>query len=140
MRGGGGRSRSFCGAPVVLILLSAAPVLAGCSTDSYVGIPLAPGAVDSELRSLAIRAQAGDKQAQLELGIRYEEGRGVRTDLRRARRLYAVAARDSGGSLLVYTPPVGQAPGGLTRLEQGPRVGGLEAAKRRLSKLDAQRR
>lgn len=140
MRGGGCLSRRFRGAVAALILLSAPPLLAGCSTSSYADIPLAPGAADSELRTLAIRAQAGDKQAQLDLGIRYEEGRGVRTDLRRARRLYAQAARDSGGPIFVYTPPVGRAPGGLMRLEQGPRVSGLEAAKRRLSKLDARRR
>jgi hypothetical protein len=68
------------------------------------GIPLASGAADPELQALARRAQSGDKQAQLELGIRYEEGRGVRTDYELAERLYRTASGPSGPAF-VYAPP-----------------------------------
>jgi hypothetical protein len=68
--------------------LALAIVLTGCASPSYAGIPLTAGAADAELQSLAGRARAGDKDAQLELGIRYEEGRGVERDSESARRLY----------------------------------------------------
>src|SRR5690349_18970327 len=81
-----------------------------CSSgSSYMSIPLADpawAAPGTEVRELAQRAQAGDKQAQLDLGIAFEEGRGVPRDLGKARRLYRLAAADSGGRTWVYSPPV----------------------------------
>jgi len=62
---------------------------------------------DMPLSQLASEAQRGSKQAQLELGIRFEEGRGVALDMGKARKLYAQAASDSGGTIWVYSPPVG---------------------------------
>jgi hypothetical protein len=76
--------RSICA-----LLLLCAPLVAGaCAATSYAGIPLAAGAADPELQALARRAQAGDGQAQLELGIRYEQGRGVPAQPALARSLY----------------------------------------------------
>jgi hypothetical protein len=72
--------------------LACAPLLAACSTRAYAGISFAPGAAEPDLQSLARQARSGDKQAQLQLGIRYEEGRGVPVDLARAERLYFQAA------------------------------------------------
>lgn len=54
-----------------------------------------------------VYAAAGDKRGQLELGIRYEEGRGVPSNLRRAERLYASAARTRQIPNYVYSGPVG---------------------------------
>jgi hypothetical protein len=65
-----------------LPLLLALPLWA-CANGSYGGIPLVSGAASVELQDLARRAQAGDKHAQLELGIRFEEGRGVPVDRKR---------------------------------------------------------
>jgi hypothetical protein len=55
---------------------------------SHAGSRSTAGEANPELRSLERRAQAGDKQAQLELGIRYEEGRDVPRDPEKAGRLY----------------------------------------------------
>jgi hypothetical protein len=75
----------------VLLALAILPALAGCAAGRSMGIPIASGAADPEIRTLAQRARAGDKSAQLALGIRYEEGRGVERDPQIARRLYLAA-------------------------------------------------
>ncbi|MGB7370330.1 hypothetical protein [Erythrobacter sp.] len=51
---------------------------------------------------LAMLALAQDKHAQLELGIRFEEGRHLPKDLKRARNLYQLAAQDSYSEVTVY--------------------------------------
>jgi hypothetical protein len=128
-------------AAIAAFMLSSMPLLTGgCATDSYAGVPLTAGAADAELQALAMRAQAGDKQAQLELGIRYEEGRGVPADPRRAARLYRLAASDSGGTVHVYTPPVSpQSQGRVLPVQTGARQPGLEAARERLANLERRR-
>jgi TPR repeat protein len=79
-----------------LCLATAALALGACAAPgTYAGISLAAGIADPQLQALARRAQAGDKRAQLDLGIRYEEGLGVATDLGRAEKLYAIAAADA---------------------------------------------
>ena len=45
-----------------------------------------------------------NKHAQLELGKRYEEGRGVAADLNKARKLYRAAARDSMRGRPIFVP------------------------------------
>lgn len=83
--------------------------------SSYMGVSLSPGAADPAVQSLAERARSGEsaraghsvgmaaqKAAQLELGIRYEEGNGLPVDLKRARKLYRAAAAPSGGATYVY--------------------------------------
>lgn len=117
------------------LLLCAASGISGCvqSSASYAGIPLAAGATDPAIQSLARRAQAGDKHAQLELGIRYEEGRGVQRNLDKAERLYRLAAADSGGRTWVYSPPVRKGGSGRSiPVELGPKQPGLTDAARRL--------
>ncbi len=128
-------------AAAAALLLLCVPLLAsGCAATGYAGIPLAAGAADPELQSLAQRARAGDKQAQLELGIRYEEGRGVPVDLARARRLYRLAARDSGGTIWVYSPPVGEnGRGQVIPLNTGVPQSGLREALLRLDRIEGRR-
>jgi hypothetical protein len=119
-----------------LMLLCASPLLTACTANSYAGIPFSVGAADPDLQGLAMRAQAGDKHAQLELGVRYEEGRGVPIDLRRAERLYLMAASDSGGTTYVYSPPVGRnGRGQVIPVDTGPRQHGLPEARVRLDEL-----
>jgi TPR repeat protein len=84
MRKGAFQVRALRGFAAALLALAAPLTLAACAPTSYAGISLKPGAADPELQSLARRAQGGDKHAQLELGIRYEEGRGVPANLDRA--------------------------------------------------------
>ncbi|MEA3043722.1 MAG: hypothetical protein QOH47_1560 [Sphingomonadales bacterium] len=75
-------------AAALAFTLACAPLLAACAANSHAGISPAPGGAGPDLQALTRQAQAGDKQAQLELGIRYEEGRGVERDPARAERLY----------------------------------------------------
>jgi len=89
------------------------------------------------LAALASEAQRGSKQAQLELGIRFEEGRGVERDLDKARKLYAQAASDSGGTIWVYSPSVGNGTKGrMIPVNAGPKRSGLAEAKKRLGMLE----
>jgi len=89
------------------------------------------------LVTLARRAQLGDKQAQLELGLRFEEGRGVARNLDNARALYSRAATTTGGDIAVYVPGVGDSPGRVTWVNTGPVMPGLSAARERLNALRA---
>lgn len=136
MRAGGLKDRVKKGACAVLAACAAA-LLGACAVSStYAGIPLTAGAADPELQSLARRAQAGDKHAQLELGIRYEDGLG---DLRRARRLYRLAAQSTPGRIWVYSPPVAGAPGVVIPIDLGKKKRGLPEAARRLRGLQEAR-
>lgn len=124
-----------------LLCLAVSAVLAGCARSSYAGIPLAPGAAPPHLQQLAQAAMAGDKQAQLRLGIAYEEGQGVPLDLDRARHLYRLAATTSGGTIHVYSPPVGRnGRGQVIPVNTGPIQPGLAEAKLRLVRLGDRRR
>src|SRR3546814_3291135 len=96
---GGFHDRARRIAPVLALSLLAS---ACAAPKSHYGISLAPGAAPAEVQDLARRAAAGDKHAQLDLGIRYEEGNGVPRDLKRARQLYRLAAPPSGGTMYVY--------------------------------------
>jgi hypothetical protein len=108
---------------------------------SYVGISLVPGAASEYLHNLARRAQAGDKQAQLELGIRYEEGRGVPQDTDRAHRLYYAASKDTGGLTWLYTPKVGaNGQASTVPVDRGSIMRGLSEAHERLSNLELRKR
>lgn len=124
--------------PLLRFLPAALAILAlsACASSEYMGISLKPGAAAAELQELARRAQAGDKQAQLELGIRYEEGRGVARDIAKARSLYRLAAADSGGPVWVYVPSVvaGQQ-GRVAQVGERPGQRGLVQAKLRLEAL-----
>jgi len=105
-----------------------------CASSDYMGLSMAPGAALPEVQALARRAQAGDKQAQLDLGIRFEEGNGVQQDKKRARKLYRAAASDSGGTAWVYMPSPGNgAPGRVIPVDKGPRQPGLDEAKAKMS-------
>jgi hypothetical protein len=119
---------------LTLMLFGGALVLSACAApSSYMGISLTTGAAASDLQALALRAQSGDKQAQLDLGVAYEEGRGVGVDLKRAEKLYRMAATTTGGTIYVYQPPVKPgAVGMMVQMDIGPVVHGLEAAQARL--------
>ncbi len=109
----------------------------GCSVNQYAGIPFASGAASVELQNVALRAATGDKHALLALGIAYEEGQIVAKDLNRAKRLYAAAAKSTGGTRYIHTPIIpGVAPSQVRAINNGPLQRGLIDAKRRLDRLD----
>lgn len=117
--------------------LALALLLTGCGTGRYAGLDLRRGALSAPLRQLALAARSGDKQAQLALGDRFAAGLDVPHDLARARTLYAQAARASGGTLWIYSPPVGKEAAGRVVPVAAPVVPGLPAAAARLAALDA---
>lgn len=109
--------------------------MSGCVSASYMGIAFAPGAADPALQQLAQRAREGDKQAQLDLGIAFEEGLGVIPSRRRAITLYRDAAKDNPGTRWVYAPsPGGGAPARVLPTD-GHFAPGLLDARRRLDKI-----
>ena len=115
--------------------LTLAPTLAlaltACGTPrAYMGLDL--GTADVTLRRTALAARGGDKQAQLTLGRRFEQGAGVPQDPDRACRLYAMASRTTGGTMYVYSPPVGREKAGRVIPVSTPVSHGLpEASARR---------
>lgn len=130
-------SRAFrSGNAGILPLLAAALLLGGCVSNTYMGIPLTGDADDPELRSLAQRAAAGDKQAQLDLGIRYEEGRGVPVRVDRAKQLYASAAVSDGGMSMLHIPSGKNGSIGTTPIYSGAERPGLPQAQQRLRFLE----
>jgi hypothetical protein len=130
-----GRFRS--GKAGILPLLAVALSLGACAANSYMGIPLAPGAAEAGLQRIAERARDGDKQAQLELGLKFEKGIGVPSDAHAARAMFARAARDSGGVIWIYSPPVRKGESGrLISVDSGPKIQGLREAKARLENVD----
>lgn len=110
----------------------------GCARSTYMGIALAAGEVAPEVRALAQHAMEGDKRAQFDLGVRFEEGKGVLRDLDRAIELYRMSASDSRGSAWIFSPPVRAGNTGQVRLvDVGLRRAGLEEARKRLAALEA---
>jgi TPR repeat protein len=112
------------------LLASASLALSACTTTSDVF--LLPAGSGPEMAELAARAEAGDKQAQFDLGMRFETGDGVPINPKRARQLYTLAASDSGGPVWAYSPPVGDRPGTMVQVRNTPIVQGLPEAERRL--------
>ena len=110
--------------------------LTGCAAAVQSALLPTPETTDPILRQLARRSAKGDKLAQLELGIRYEEGRGVPVDLAKARQLYGSAASDGRAPLWLYGAAVGAAgPGLVVQRSRGRAVAGLPAARERLRML-----
>lgn len=109
--------------------------LLGCAAPhTYMGIDTSPAGT-SPLAALARRAEMGDKHAQFELGTAFEKGLGVSADLVRARRLYALAAADSGGSRLMMVPN-GSALSAVPTYS-GQHAPGLPEARERLKASDS---
>jgi hypothetical protein len=128
-----GRRAAACWA---LLALCAPVPLGGCATDLPLAPPRSPQSVDPLVEILQLRARRGDRNAQLELGIRYEEGRGVDLNLDTAEHWYRRAARDVARPSQVYSPAVG--PHGrarILRVRGGSSSRGLAEARQRLRQL-----
>jgi hypothetical protein len=129
-----GLGRSLRAAARALLRLGAPLLLAACATNGYAGLALSS---DSEIRALGRRALAGDERAQLELGVRFEEGRGVPADLDRARELYFDAAtRPSRDRIVTYVAtPGGAAPSIVRSMPHGLEYSGNAEALLRWHRL-----
>ena len=105
-------------------------LLAGCALGRDCSGPA------GEVEQLRCAASAGDKHAQLALGIRYETGEGVPRDLKRAEEFYARAARAERRPAHVYSPAVGkERHGGVIPVGASIVTPGLGEARRRLEAL-----
>lgn len=113
----------------------AALALAACTGDRYAGIDLRGGNGNVGLQSLARAARAGDKEAQLRLGDRFAQGDGVPRNLACARSLYEDAAKTTGGTSWIYSPPVGKEGRGRVIPVTTPVSSGLSEAVERLKRL-----
>jgi hypothetical protein len=124
MRRGWGLLR-FLGAALAGLLFCVPT--SSCATSQIFGIDMAAPSTSDEVKILARKAQAGDKPAQLELGKRFEAGRGVPEDLDRAAKLYATAASPHDGASIrtFYSPSGGVS---TTVLNGGGAGGGLPYA------------
>lgn len=89
--------------PCLSALLAAALLLSGCASQQYMGVSLKPGGADPAVQALAARASIGDKQAQYELGRWFEDSTDA-DGLKKAIKLYHIAATPRGGSRMMYTP------------------------------------
>jgi len=115
--------------PCLSALLAAALLMSGCASQQYMGVSLKPGGADPAVQALAARASTGDKQAQYELGRWFEDSTDA-NGMKKAIKLYQIAATPRGGSRMMYTP----GPSGVTTsvVSAGPRIEGHAAAKARL--------
>ncbi len=112
------------------VILAVALMTSGCASHSYMGVSLKSGGADPTVQALAARAQAGDRQAQLDLGIRFLNGQGMTADERRACDLFRLSASDTKGQLWVYTPsPGGGAPARVLSVQNRTPSAGLPAAR-----------
>lgn len=139
----------------VLVAVSSYTLLAGCMTSGIDNCSSIPGVkttaqevgrskgvsslrmqyeYDSEATEIAHQicdSGRGNAFAQLAMGKRYENGRGVELDLKKAAELYRSAAISSNGRFTTYSPPatlggVGQ----FTTFNGASRVGLPEAVYR----------
>lgn len=88
--------------------LMLAPALQGCATQSSAALFDVGTGADADLRALSKRAAAGDKRAQYEMGVRFEEGEGLPWDLGRAERIYRLAASPVGASQIYFPSASGK--------------------------------
>lgn len=87
-------------------------------------------ALNRKISTSPTYASVGNKQAQLDLGIRFFGGDGVDVDTRRACRLFRMSASDTAGQLWIYTPsPGGGAPAQVMPIASTMPAYGLQAAR-----------
>lgn len=117
------------------LLLALPLLLGGCASLLLGQARPCPGPAAGALAMLECQAGRGDKPAQLELGIRLEEGRGIAADPERAAQLYRQAASFTSGTIWVYVPGINGAAGTVMPVRSGPDQPGLAEAKYRLGLL-----
>lgn len=93
--------------PCLSALFAAALLLSGCASQQYMGVSLKPGGADPAVQALAARASIGDKQAQFQLGLAFENGLGLERNCRKAKALFRESGRDKTKSMYLYSPSIG---------------------------------
>jgi hypothetical protein len=114
----------------LVTVLLAAQLLSGCAVVTKCA------GEGGDVEALQCAAAAGDRQAMVELGKRFETGAGVEPDVAQAARFYRRAAQPSSGTTFVYSPAVGrEAMGQVIPVRIGPTIPGLPEAQYRLALL-----
>lgn len=114
---------------VIAVVLPLA--LSACAFSPFADIDTA--AMSPGVASIAARAQIGDKRAQYDLGMLTYLGLGTARDCPLARRMFAAAATQTGGTTYTYLPPVTEGgAGSVIPIDLGPLQPGLPQAKRAL--------
>jgi hypothetical protein len=129
----GPKTKKMCRKPYGFSVLLASSLLSsGCATNQYMGISLKPGAADPVVQALAVKAQGGDKQSQYELGRWFEDSVDPNA-LKKATRLYRIAATPRGGMQLLYTS--GSSGVNTSVISAGPKIEANKAAEIRLRQV-----
>ncbi|MEO0870714.1 MAG: hypothetical protein AAFY19_01965 [Pseudomonadota bacterium] len=135
--------RRFGTSPILVIPIFIAFFCSACTSSStYYGIGIGSSKEGAsieaaQIQEIARRASRGDKEAQLELAIRFEEGDGVEKDIKSALDLLRQAAQESQISSTIFIPD-----GGAVRAERvfaGIRPGNQQA-QQRLKRLESSAR
>lgn len=122
----------------VAAALAATPAGAGgCPWRAGEGKPVSLPCETLPLPRLAMLAGMDHKPALLELGIRFEEGRGVAQDWKKAERAYRLAAWQNSYIAGQQVAGVGSASGRSFDPIMVPGTPGLESAEARLAQLRA---
>jgi TPR repeat protein len=111
--------------------------LMSCSAHS--GRDLVPGEAGrvAAVDALSKRSASGDRGAQYELAVRFEEGRGVPVDTRRAIALYTLFLT-AGETRLIYLPSAGgQSKSSVLPVQDVQFLRHSKDAQRRLARLKA---
>ncbi|VVS96003.1 conserved hypothetical protein [Erythrobacter sp. EC-HK427] len=88
----------------------------------------------SDLALLHDRASAGDQQAQYELGLQYAAGVQVPRNCETARSLWRSASTPTGGTMWIYSPPVGNGTTGrVIPINNGSPRPGMDVAREALA-------
>jgi hypothetical protein len=120
-------------ARVSVAIVGSSMLVSGCASTSYMGISLGLGETQPTVQALAAKARGGDKPSQYELG-RWFEDSSEPEGLRKAIKLYRIAATPRGGTRLFYTSG---SSGVITSVvSSGPLVEGNKAAETRLRELE----
>lgn len=132
---------STCSAVTRVLAITTLLLTNGCGRPtSYLGISLRTGAADPQLQWLAYRAMRGNPRAELELGIAFEEGRGVPRDFAKAARLYSSAGHVPSSAAYTYVPIVVSKRGQVQPSAQDQNGRGLSEAIERLHRLQSKGR
>jgi TPR repeat protein len=79
-----------------------------------------------------VLAASGSNDTALEMALRLRAGIGLPKRPAVARRVYEALVQPKGGTIYVYSPPVGQSPGRTIAINNGPVVPGDARAMREL--------
>jgi TPR repeat protein len=120
--------------------LAGPAVAAGCPWSADDAKPVNVPCDSLPLPRLAMLAGMDHKAALLELGIRFEEGRGVAQDWGKAEQAYRLAAWQNSYIAGQQLAGIGSPPGQSFTPIMVPGAPGLESAQARLASLRARRR